>query len=408
MTDQSVSLNLRSGPTYWEMRTPPAALPPGHPLISCDADVAIIGAGITGSLIAERLSRAGLQIVVIDRHGPQQGSTAASTAIVQWEIDNPMAELEARIGFDLAARVFRYAYAGVQDLARIIDHLGIACDAAWRSSLFLSGDQLDARQLREEYALRHRAGLPLDFLQRDDLVARFGIDRPAALLSRDACDVNPVALARGLLTAAMARGVQVMSPLKALDYDFSREGVTVQTDRGVTVKARHLVLATGFEMPVFVPATRHDIVSTWALATAPQPRGVPWPGAGPIWEASDPYLYVRGTADGSILCGGEDEAITDAKKRDALLPAKTARLMEKLRQLLPGVELDIATAWSGFFGISDDGLPLIGRVPACANCYAAYGYGGNGITFSVLAADMVASYIAGQRHWAEELFAVDR
>jgi len=407
MTDQSPSLNLRSGPTYWEMQTPPAALP-DHPLESCDADVAIIGAGITGSLIAERLSRAGLRLAVIDRHLPQQGSTAASTAIVQWEIDNPLAELETRIGFETAAKVFRYAHAGVRGLGRLIDRLGIACDAVWRPSLYLSGNMLDAAQLREEFALRHRAGLPLDLLDRDALISRFGIDRPAALLSRDACDLNPVALSRGLLATALARGTRLLTPLKAVDYDFARDGVAVRTDRGITVTARHLVLATGFEMPAFVPATRHEIVSTWALATTPYPRGVPWPGAGPIWEASDPYLYVRGTADGSILCGGEDEAVADAKKRQALLPAKTAKLVEKLQRLLPGAEVEVAMAWSGFFGISDDGLPLIGRVPGYANCYAAYGYGGNGITFSMLAADMIASYLAGQRHWAEDLFAVDR
>ena len=49
-----------------------------------------------------------------------------------------------------------------------------------------------------------------------------------------------------------------------------------------------------------------------------------------IWEASDPYLYIRTTPDGRVICGGEDEDFADDEKRDALIPRKTATLRRKL------------------------------------------------------------------------------
>ncbi|MEO8223339.1 MAG: FAD-dependent oxidoreductase, partial [Gammaproteobacteria bacterium] len=55
-----------------------------------------------------------------------------------------------------------------------------------------------------------------------------------------------------------------------------------------------------------------------------------------------------------------------------------------------------AFAWCGSFGTSPDGTPTIGRVPGRQNCYAAMGYGGNGITFSMLAAQLLTGLITGQ------------
>lgn len=61
------------------------------------------------------------------------------------------------------------------------------------------------------------------------------------------------------------------------------------------------------------------MISTYALATRPQPRKL-WPRQAFVWEASDPYLYMRTTDDGRVICGGEDEEFKDEARRDALIP----------------------------------------------------------------------------------------
>jgi glycine/D-amino acid oxidase-like deaminating enzyme len=114
-----------------------------------------------------------------------------------------------------------------------------------------------------------------------------------------------------------------------------------------------------------------------------------------IWEAADPYLYIRTTPCGEIICGGEDEEIADAALRDAKLPEKAATLSRKLAALLPGVDATPAYSWAGSFGDSPVGTPTIGRIPGMPNCFAAMGYGGNGITFSMMAAQMLRGLICG-------------
>ena len=66
----------------------------GAPLLSpAKADVVIVGSGITGALMALAASQKGLSAIVIDRRPPAQGSTAASTALLQFEIDAPLIRL---------------------------------------------------------------------------------------------------------------------------------------------------------------------------------------------------------------------------------------------------------------------------------------------------------------------------
>ena len=53
-------------------------------------------------------------------------------------------------------------------------------------------------------------------------------------------------------------------------------------------------------------------------------------------------------------------------------------------------------------------MPLIGPVPGAKGVYAAYGYGGNGITFSFLAARLIGDLIAGKTSPLLGDFAIDR
>jgi glycine/D-amino acid oxidase-like deaminating enzyme len=144
------------------------------------------------------------------------------------------------------------------------------------------------------------------------------------------------------------------------------------------------------------------VVSTWAIATVPQMRL--WPEQCTIWEASDPYLYARTTPDGRVICGGEDEEFSDEAARDALIESKTKTLQRKLGRLLPQLDTTVEFAWTGSFGNSTDGMPTIGRIPGMPCCWAALGYGGNGTTYSRIAADVICGALTGRPDVDADLF----
>ncbi len=309
----------------------------------------VVGSGISGAVIAEVLSRH-FDVVVVDRRGPALGSTTASTALVVYEVDVPLIRLQRRIGKENAIRAWQRSHLALSALMARTRELGIACEATRRDCLYLAGTLLDGRALQREVAARRAIGLETIFLSQAALMARFGIKRRGALLAYDDYAVNPVKMAEGYLAAAVRNGAVLRSPVDVTRVEALRSGVVAETGAGPTIRAKYLVLATGYELPIWVPNGRHRVVSTYAIATAPQRRDRLWPGPSLIWEASDPYLYIRTTRGGRIICGGEDDDFADDKRRDAAIPNKATAISNKLKQLFPALDTRAALAWAGAFG----------------------------------------------------------
>jgi glycine/D-amino acid oxidase-like deaminating enzyme len=399
-------LDLRTGTPVWSAYRAPGV--PTEKLVrDIKADVLVIGMGISGAMAAEALSAAGLTTVLIDRRGPLKGSTAATTALVQYEIDTPLTLLGDKIGKGLAQRAWRRSRLSTINLKARIDELHIDCRMAPRPSLYLAGNLLGPGALRDEAEQRRLTGLHATYLPRSKLRQEFGIDRAGAILSHDNLALDPRKLTAGLLLKARQRGARLYAPVEATEFNHRKDGVTVATGHGPTISVASVVLATGYELTSIVPPAQHRIISTWAIATRPQGQAL-WPDEAMIWEASDPYLYLRATQDGRVICGGEDEDFSDEGRRDTLIAAKTRRLSQKLKKLLPSIDPTPEFAWTGSFGTTSTGLPSIGLLPRLPRIFAVMGYGGNGITFSQIASEMAVAAILGKRDADSDLFAFKR
>jgi glycine/D-amino acid oxidase-like deaminating enzyme len=388
------------GPLWLHERSP--RLPYRRPTRDLRADVLIVGAGITGAMTAQALSEAGFDVVVVDRRAPGQGSTAASTALVQYEIDTPLLELQRKIGARNAARAWRRARLAVDSLRATFRRLGI--EAQSRDALYLAGNRLDATALGQEAQLRRAAGLDTVYLTAGDVQARFGIARRAALMSFDNLAINPRRAAAELLRRAHADGARLYAPANVEDIGTERAGMVARIAHGPAIHTRWIVLATGYEFPKMAPMRGHRITTTWAFATRPQPRKL-WPEQCLVWEASTPYLYLRTTPDGRVLCGGEDASQEEHPDNDTLMARKLARLQAKLGRLLPAIDTRAEFSWAASFGETSTGLPTIGPVPRHPNCWAALGYGGNGIVYARIAAEIIRAGLTGQRDMDADLYA---
>lgn len=366
----------------------------------------IVGAGITGSMIAERLARRGLDVLIIDREVPGGGSTAASTSMLLWEIDRPLTQLTEAYGFERAARAYRASLEAVAGLKALVAELGIACDMRDRNSLYLASGA-SSKTLLGEHRLRQRAGLPGDFLDHARLLDSFGIARAGAIVSPGAADSDPLQLSRGLLQVAAGRGARLFDG-EAIDFDAGGHCVNVGLRNGREIAARSVVLATGYVMPGIIHSDVHKVSSSWAIATTPQPEKI-WKDGALIWEDSEHYHYARTTRAGRIIIGGEDsDKVVEPDARDRLIPEKSRILARKLATLWPMANTAVEFRWAGTFDSTSDGLPLIGPVPGHKGIHAAYGYGGNGITFSFLAAQLIDELVAGATSPLLRDFAIDR
>ncbi|URW75788.1 FAD-binding oxidoreductase [Sphingomonas donggukensis] len=385
MIDLTEHHDLRTGTPVW---TDHATPPDSDPLPTRKVDVAIVGAGIMGAMVADALALSGRSVALVDRRPPAAGSTAASTALVMWEIDTPLTHLAETIGLDAAGTRWRRVYDAVQ---RLHAKVGEVTDAPpFVPTVYLAGDLLDADALEAEGAARRQFGLPSEWLAAETVAERFGIAPRPALVSDGGFLVDPVALACGLLARARANGATVSWPVDALRFD----GNTVVTDGG-SLTADRIVLAGGYERArAFLPPA-FSLLSSYAIATAPG-TAPKWREDAMIWGASDPYLYTRTDAEGRIIAGGEDEDFaTPEASRDRRIEEKAGTIAAKLAALLNVPDIAVDRRWAATFGASPDGLPAIGRARNHDGLWLASGFGGNGVSFAALGAELLLAEFDG-------------
>ncbi|CAN5529707.1 FAD-binding oxidoreductase [soil metagenome] len=394
MTGATIKRDLRTGRSLWADSLGLGV--PTRPLTAAiSVDVAIVGAGISGAFMAHELSK-DHSVAVLDRRPPLMGSTLASTALLQWEIDLPLTALADKIGAANARRAYLKSRQAVDALKRIVAEEKIVCGLKDKSSLYLAGDAHGHRALEAEALARAEIGLESRYLDPAALRARFGVNRTGAILSSGSASGDPARLAAGLLRRAHARGARIWSPVEVLQAVSDPDGVTLLTDADQAVRARSVVFCCGYEFPKGVPTPGAEVISTWAMASKPRQRCPPWLRDMLVWEASDPYLYLRMGGDGRLIVGGEDEASPVAHQDRAKLKKKCATIAAKLERLLPDVAFEIDYGWAGAFGESATGLPSIGPVEGMDHTWAVMGFGGNGITYSVIASQVVAAEVRGE------------
>ena len=190
--------------------------------------------------------------------------------------------------------------------------------------------------------------------------------------------------------------------------DFARGSITLKSARGPFIRARRVVMALGYEIP---RPLRRDIVklsSTYALVSEPVAGWTGWEDRCLVWESARPYHYLRTTGDGRVMIGGEDEPFRDPARRDRMLPRKVQRLSQRLAKMLPAFRAEPAFGWTGTFGSTGDGLPYIGEWTQAPGRIFALGYGGNGITFGAIAAEVVRGLCLGEPAEEGRLYRMDR
>jgi len=367
-------------------------------------DVLIVGGGITGAIVALSLSAGGYEVAVVDRRPPGEGSTIASTAMIQFELDTPLIHLSKKIGRESAERAYQRSSGAVRDLKDLIDHHALRAHWADREALYLAGSRLGPRSMKDEVEARRTIGIDSRYLTAAEVREAYGIEASAAILSSGSGELNPVSTAGECLRAAKRLGATLISPCEIVKMEGAGQRVRLTTGEGATLSARRVILTTGYEVIPSLPKDAFKIISSWAIATKPLPASAFWPGRCLIWEAADPYLYLRTTRDRRILAGGEDSGLTDSDRRAAAVPAKAQRLISKVRKLLHKPDLEVDYAWGGAFAESPTSLPIFKPVDGVPGAFAVLGSGGNGITFAMLAASIVQSWLAGRTDRDAHLF----
>ena len=217
--------------------------------------------------------------------------------------------------------------------------LQIACNYRPRSTIYLPGNILGIERLKQEADARRKLGFRSRYVDCRELHKICGIDKVGAIVSEGNGEADPVKLVGGLWRHFLKHGGRMVANVEVTGVEQTRSSVRLETRDDQLIVAKHAVFCTGYELMKFVRPKGFKVISTWVLATKPQPNRT-WPGKSLIWEAADPYLYFRTTTDGRIIAGGEDESFSDEGLRDKMIPQKIAAIARKAKRIFPQVDFE--------------------------------------------------------------------
>ena len=387
-------MELRSPEAFWLLKN---GILNSYPKLqeNTTCDIVVLGAGITGALISHALHNAGYNVVVIDKRDVANGSTAATTSMLQYEIDVPMNDLADMIGIPGAVECYRAGIESIDKLHKIVKEENIDCGFDMKESLQVAHSKKAVKALRKEFEMREQHGFDVMWLTSQEIDERYKMKSHPGILSTKGASIDAFQFAHGLFYNNHKRGMRIFDHTIVDDIKYEEGGVQLKTDDGYTVDAKKIVFCTGFETMQMFKKKYADIVTTFACVSEQNFNLFDTLDDTLIWDTANPYIYMRTTDDKRLLVGGEDINYKYGPISEKVKNRKSAKLIKKLNKLFPEINFIEDYVWTGAFGVTKDGLPFIGTHPDFKNAIFVLGLGGNGITFSVQGMDLVLKVLSG-------------
>ncbi|MFE3728438.1 NAD(P)/FAD-dependent oxidoreductase [Nocardia sp. NPDC059154] len=379
-------------------------------------DVLIIGGGVIGCALADRLAVAGLSVRICEAGEVASGTTAHGEGNVLVSDKGPGPELEL-------ARLSRRLWP--ETLARIAERLPRAVAAVeWepKGGIVVATTDAGASALAAFADGQRAVGVHCADLDAAALAAAepaLTTEVSSAVHYPDDAQVQPVGAASALLAAATADGAIVETRCAVTGSIVSGDRLLgVRTTRGdrfadVVINAAGPwsgPVAAVLGAPIAVKPRRGDV-----LITAPLPPTVfhkvydaDYVGAvGSSDTALQSSAVVESTRGGPLLIGSSRR---QAGFDDRIRPDSLAAIARKALRLFPMLaDVAIMRAYGGFRPYVDDHLPVIGPDPRLPGLWHATGHEGAGIGLAPGTAQLVASALTGRPDEVDiAAFTVDR
>ncbi|CAI6047199.1 Gamma-glutamylputrescine oxidoreductase [Paenibacillus sp. JJ-100] len=385
-------MDLQSGKLYWPTTV---ASPPSYPKLEENivCDVLIIGAGSSGAQCAHFLCNQGLSVVVVDKRKVGEGSTSSNTALIQYAGEKSFVSLKHTFGEDIAARHLKLCEQSINHIEQISSQLPIEPDFIRRDSLYYASYKEDIPSLQEEYALLQKHGFNVELWDEQRISRAYPFSKSAALYYYNDAEMNPLKFVYGLLEKAKAEGVRIYEETEISGKRFEPDSAIFYTKERREIRAKHVIIAAGYEDQDFKVEKNATLSSSYAVITKPVSDLDQWYQRTLIWETARPYVYMRTTPDNRIIIGGMDKDTAYAETRDSKILASKDKLINEFTKLFPTIQVEPEYYLGAFYGGTHDGLPVIGQYESYPHCYVIMAYGDNGTVYNGVLAKIVTDHI---------------
>lgn len=356
------------------------------------ADVAIVGAGITGLTTGLLLQQAGYSVTIIDAHPIGYGVTGFNSGhLTSMLLDADFRRVVANFGEDATRTVTNSLQNTIYFIEQIVQDNLIDCDFKRISGYLYAEKAEQIKDLREIEDAVNRIGLRVNQISR----APLPFFTEMAIQVADQGRFHPLKYVQGLAVAFIEKGGSIYENSRVLDVKSggTQAPFSVDTEAG-QVLADEVVIAT--HTPIgFRPAIQSRMEAIRSYIIGIRARNAVEDAL--FWDMDHPYHYIREASDERgrlLIIGGEDHRTGEKRETEECFH----RLEEYARAHFEVESVDYR--WSAQFYDPVDGLPYIGKL---AGTYIATGYSGEGLTFGTLAAQIISDQIQGKENLCGEI-----
>ena len=373
-----------------------------------ETDVAIVGGGVTGAILGYYFSKANIHAVILEKERIAHGSTSITTSLLQYELDSNARELEEYTTLDNVITSYKLGLKALDEIEEFIKEYGNKCKYEKKDTLLYTSKECEVKEMKEEYEIRKNAGIDVKYISEEN--NPFSLDLKAGVYGVNAgAQLDPYEYTHQLLDVSCNMGLKVYENTEVMEIAYGKDEVEIITSFGYKVKAKKVIIATGYNTQRFTKRNFGMKTVTYNIATKSVKSFDGWFNKVLIRDNCDPYNYFRTTYDNRIIAGGEDVDFYTNIENEKLAKEKYSILLNRIKNMFPNIkDIEIDYEYCGGFISSQDNLGYIGEDPNHKNLWFCLGYGANGILFAILGGMMLSKLYKNEIDENLKLFKVDR
>lgn len=402
-------MQLNNGKLYWQNKSKINKI---YPYLTHDitADVIIIGGGIAGAITAYFLAKEGAKVVVLEKNIIGYGNTIADSAVLEYELEEPMQKIEKTLGAKSAQRIYKLCLDSINKIENISKEFKQQTGFSRQDNLYFTNKFMQKGIINKEFCQRKEAGFDIIYIDSHSL-----INLNSGIVAKSASAIlNPYLFTQRLFEYLdLMDNVKIFENTKVEDIKCGIENVECKTNNEFKVHGDKLIFTSGIETLKYIDQSPAELYKNFTIVSKPIEKLKNFNTNFTARDNSEPSHVMRFTTNKRIIYSGEkvkfNDKFMDKKYLGNISSDKYRKLFNSLQKTLYNLEdIPIEFAFNSTIANTKDDLPIIDEISNMPNCFCNLGFGSNGIIYSIIGADMLKNAIKGLYTKDMNMFKINR
>ena len=325
------------------------------------AEVVVVGGGMAGLSVAQRLIKEGKQVSLIEKDFCGSGASGKTSGFITPDSEIELSSLIDNYGKKEAKKIWEFVVSGVDIIRQNIINNKISCDYQVQDSLLAANQNSGLKYIRKEHEARQSLDYKSTMYDLKSIQSVMGsCGYFGGVQYPDTFGMNSFLYCQALKDILVGQGVNIYEQTPVISI---KEGLV--TAKSGSVKADYIIVCADRFIPDFGRMEKEIYhVQTFlgiskSLSEADMAKVFP-KNKMMVWDTDLVYNYFRATGDNRLLIGGGDLLYTYSRSISHNTERFKKRLTRYIKNKFPYLNIELEYVWPGMLGVSKDLLPVMG------------------------------------------------